>query len=161
MIKCATHKLLSIKFTFMCFCVYQVYRCVLISGRRKHQSGSNGTKKTDSTADISQDSGETQILNKSFSFECDILDLCNPPQLMETTVQFLFAPAARCPPLSLEVPPPPPPATPSRHALRLVLGVRLRERRSKETWSISTTTFMLSRWGALLSDTPSALWLQQ
>uniref|UniRef100_A0A674MSQ5 RB transcriptional corepressor like 2 n=1 Tax=Takifugu rubripes TaxID=31033 RepID=A0A674MSQ5_TAKRU len=29
-----------------------VYRCVLISGRRKHQSGSNGTKKTDSTADI-------------------------------------------------------------------------------------------------------------
>ncbi|XP_003967379.1 retinoblastoma-like protein 2 [Takifugu rubripes] len=35
-----------------------VYRCVLISGRRKHQSGSNGTKKTDSTADISQDSAD-------------------------------------------------------------------------------------------------------
>lgn len=78
---CDSQTFLSIKFTFICSCVFQVYRCVLISGRRTHQSGSNGTKKTDSPADISQESGETQIWNKSFSFKCDILDLCNlPPQ---------------------------------------------------------------------------------
>lgn len=74
------------------------------------------------------------------------------PQQAETSVQFLSAPAAPCPPPSLAVPPPPPPTPPTRpppcpHPLWM------RARRSEETWSTSTTTFTSNRWDTLLWDT--------
>ncbi len=48
----------------VCVCVLQVYRSVLISGRRRRHSGSTDTNKHNSSADTNQDPGmKTPVLN--------------------------------------------------------------------------------------------------
>lgn len=136
-------------------CVCQVYRSVLISGRRRHHSGSNDAHKQGSPADGRQDPGVKRTTPIT-TLTCTQWTTINktlplPPQQVETSVLSPCAPAAPCPPPSRAAPPPPLPTPPARpRPRRLWLTVR---RSSEGTWSSSTTAFTSNRCGTLRWDT--------
>lgn len=152
---CACSYILS-QCTPVCLCVFQVYRSVLISGRRRRHSASSNAHKQTPAGTVQQDPG---ALVKKMPRPPTLLDLgdCNPsslPQQVATAARSQSGPAAPCQPPSLAAPRPRPPAgRPPRRARGRGRRMRGRSGSSEETSFFSTTASTSSRCGTLRSST--------